>query len=180
MQEHRWHLVCATLLSWALFASGPAGAQSAFFVRIIGAPGTITCAADSVIATGGTFALTWNVPASELDATLDGQVNGATVISGPVTIPGSSGTVPGDLEVSFPPVSFPYTFTARLTPSTPGIPPTGISFFCPAAGPGTNFTILATGSAEIPALSSFGLACLSVLLAIAGVVALRRSASGAA
>lgn len=179
MQEHRCRLACAILLSWALFASGLARAQSTFFVRVIGAPDTITCAADSVIATGGTFALTWNVPNSELDAALDGQVNGATVVTSPVTIPGSSGTVPADLEVSFPPVSFPYTFTATLTPSTPGISPTAISFFCPAAGPGTNFTILAPRSAEIPALSSFGLACLSALLAIAGVVALRRRGGSA-
>ena len=116
------------------------------------------------------------MPASELDATAEGRVNGNLVISIPVMIPGSSGTTPGNLAVSFPPVSFPYTFSVNLIPAVAGIAPTGISFFCPAAGPGTNYKIL-SAAAQVPAASLWGLVWTSVLLMLAGAVVLRRRAA---
>jgi len=165
-----------TLLCLACVIPALAGAQSQFFVQVVGVPGTITCAPDGVIATGGTFALNWNVPTSELDATLEGRVNGNLVVSTSVMIPGSSGTVPGDLNVSFPTEAFPYTFTVRLIPTIASIPPTGISFFCPAAGPGTNFMILSNAVVELPASSLWGLVWTSALLVILGTIVLRRRA----
>jgi hypothetical protein len=160
-------------LSLPLVVAGPSGAQSSNFVRVTGAPGTLTCAAGSVDVAGGTLALEWSVPSSEFDGVAEARVNGNVILSTPIMIPGSSGAVPATLSLTFAPVAFPYTFTVRVIPSIASFPPVGFSFSCPAAGPGTNFRILGV-SAGIPALSDTGLLIVSVLLALAGGFALRR------
>lgn len=177
MGNRSYHLACAMLLCSALSTSGPVDAQSIYFVRVVGVPDTLTCAPDGVIATGGTFALTWNVPTADLDATVYEQVNGVTVQTIPLVLSGSSGSVPGDLNTSFSATTFPYTFTARVIPSNPGIAPTGIQFSCPAAGSGTNFTIFSGSVSAIPALSPWSLLWMTALLAMTGLVALRRRRS---
>ena len=168
--------ICTCLLSLPLAAAGPSAAQSAAFVRITGVPDTITCASSGVDVSGGTLVLDWSVPASELDVVAEARVNGNVVFSTPVAIPGSSGSIPATLTLFFPPTTFPYTFSVRVTPSIAGLPPVGFSFSCPADGPGTNFRILDL-SAGIPTLSHGGLVVIGILLALAGMFALRRRAA---
>lgn len=137
MQTRVRRLIRLCLLSLPLVAAGPSGAQSAAFARVIGVPGALTCAAGSVDVSGGTLALEWSVPGSEFDGVAEARVNGNVVFSAPIAIPGSSGTVPATLSLSFTPTTFPYTLTVRVIPSIASLPPVGFSFSCPAAGPGT-------------------------------------------
>jgi hypothetical protein len=172
------HRIVKFALAWALTAAcaAPGDASAQFFIRVDGTVGPPTCTNTQADGTGtGTFSFL--LPPSNPNAIFTVSVNGTPLPPQFFFFP-SPGTQPfGGYTITFPSTPFPFTVVAEEGPAANGAPvgdSVRLTINCPAAGPGTAFIQNISGGSSVPASSPEGLVALSVMLALAAMLGLRR------